>query len=76
MSRPGSLLGEVLLGFFLVVGISMTIDLIRQEHQMGVLIAAGIFQFLLIGVFFAVACVSFLSCVVAIFAKGTRESTS
>lgn len=74
LSRLGSLLGAVLICFFLVVGFSLTIDLIHQERQMGVLIASGIFQFLLVGVFFSVACISCLSCVVAVFAKSPRET--
>jgi hypothetical protein len=76
IGRTGSLLGAILIGFFLVVGIWMTIDLIHQEHQMGVLIGAGIFQFLLIGIFFAVVSVSFLSCVAAVFGKGERQTAS
>jgi hypothetical protein len=76
MGRPGAMLGTVLIGFFLVIGIWMTIDLIRQELQMGVLIVAGIFQFLLIGLFFAVVSLSFLSCFVAVFGEGERHTTS
>jgi hypothetical protein len=76
IGRLGSLLGANLIGFFLVVGIWMTIDLIRQEHQMGVLIGAGIFQFLLIGIFFAVASLSFFSCFLTVLGKGNRETIS
>lgn len=58
LSRLGSFLGAMLISFFVVVGIGLTYDLIRQEQQMGVLTIFGLLQFVLIGFLFAGAFVS------------------
>jgi hypothetical protein len=74
LSRPGSLLGAILISFLLVVGIGLTFDLIRQEWRMGVLTIFGILQFLLIGVLFAGACASVFFSLRSVFRPRKSES--